>query len=357
MDVVAIELIKQLQKIDRDNQYLLFAKDGDDKSWLTFSENLSTILVRGINYGDWEQISIPRAVKKYKPDLLHCTANTAPFRCSVPMVVTVHDVIYIEETNFGGSAYQDFGNLYRKVVVPRAIKNAQKIITVSEHEKDVIVRICKTDPDKIAVIHNGVSERFHKNFSADDVALFRTKYNLPEKFILFFGNTAPKKNTSGAIAAYLQYCSMADDPLPVVVADYPLSLVEKILQNFDRPELINNFHAPGYVPAMLVPLLYNAASLFLYPSLRESFGLPVLEAMACGVPVITSDIPALREVGGGAAIFVDPENPQEIAAQMNGVLSNANESSTIVQNGFERIKLFSWQKSAEKLKALYESIN
>lgn len=354
MDVVAMELIRQIQAIDTNNTYLLFAKDGEDKNWLTPSANLETVLVKGITYADWEQFSLPSAVKKHGPDLLHCTANTAPFSCTVPMVITVHDVIYIEETTFGGSAYQDFGNLYRKFVVPRAIKKAKRLITVSEYEKSVIADVCKTDPEKITVIYNGVSERFHTNFAKEELDSFRKKYNLPEKFIFFFGNTAPKKNTEGAIKAYVHYCSMVNDPVPMVVVDYPLSLVHNTLDEINRPELTQYFKAPGYIPSLEMPLLYNCASLFLYPSLRESFGLPVLEAMACGVPVIASDIPAIREVAEEAAMFVDPAQPIAIGEQIDYMLNNNSE--WMVEKGLERVKHFNWRTAAQQLIELYARV-
>jgi glycosyltransferase involved in cell wall biosynthesis len=356
MDVVAMEQIRQLQRMDSKNEYLLFAKDGEDKTWLTESRNLKTVLVQGVSYADWEQLSLPLAVKKYRPDLLHCTANTAPYSCSVPLIVTVHDVIYIEETSFGGSAYQDFGNLYRRFVVPHAIKAAKKVITVSQSEKDVIARVCKTDPDKIEVIYNGVSERFQNKYSKEDVEKFRTRYQLPERFILFFGNTAPKKNTTGCIHAYIEYCSAVNDPLPVVIGDYPQSSILKILNKVNRPELIRHFHAPGYISPLEMPLLYNCSTLFLYPSFRESFGLPVLEAMASGVPVITSDIPPIREIAGDAAIFVNPQKPAEIAQQIELLLKNPDRVETLIHSGLQRVQSFTWESSAKNLLKIYESL-
>ena len=175
-----------MQRIDAKNEYLLFAKDGEDKSWLTASGNLETVLVKGISYADWEQISLPAAVKKYHPDILHCTANTAPYACSVPLVVTVHDVIYLEKTTFGGSAYQDFGNLYRRLVVPHAIKNAKKIITVSQYEKEVIARVCNTDPEKIEVVYNGVSERFHNTYAKEDIEQIQEEISITRRVYFLF---------------------------------------------------------------------------------------------------------------------------------------------------------------------------
>jgi glycosyltransferase involved in cell wall biosynthesis len=356
MDVVGLELIRQLQQLDKKNQYLLFAREGEDHECVTETANFKTVLLKGVTYGGWEQLSLPAAVKKHQPDILHCTANTAPYRVNVPMVVTIHDVIYLEETSFEGSVYQNFGNIYRKLIVPHAIKNAKKIITVSEYEKTVIADVCKTDPEKIAVIHNGVSERFHAKFTQNEIEYFRKQMQLPEQFILFLGNTAPKKNTAGAIKAYIYYCSIVNDPLPLVITDYPRSMVLALLSKINRSDLINYIVTPGYVPTAQMPLLYNCSSIFLYPSLRESFGLPLLEAMSCGIPVITSNIPSIREVAGDAAIFIDPEKPEQIAEAINTLMNDHTHKDLLMQKGFVRTSLFTWENAAKKLIKLYESI-
>ena len=353
MDVVALELIRQIQQLDQKNEYILFAMNGEDRNCISDTANFKTIMLNGVTYAGWEQISLPAAVKKYKPQLLHCTGNTAPYSCAVPMIVTVHDVIYLEEVNFEGSAYQNVGNLYRKMVVPHAIRKAEKIVTVSEYEKNVIIDVCKTDPEKIVVIHNGVSERFNRNIDIQHLQELKTKYNLPENFILFLGNTAPKKNTAGVIKAYVHYCSMNDAPVPLVITDFSRSSVLSILEGLNRLELAGKIITPGYIPSVEMPVMYNCCTLFLYLSLRESFGLPVLEAMGCGVPVLTSDIPAIREVAGDAAVLVDPENADVIAERISFLLNAEPEQKKLVQKGIERVKLFSWRRSAEKLIQLY----
>jgi len=355
MDVVALELIREIQQLDHKNEYVLFAKQGPDRNCITDTVNFKTVILNGVTYAGWEQVSLPSAVKKFAPDVLHCTANTAPYSCAAPMIVTVHDVIYLEEINFEGSAYQNFGNLYRKLVVPHAIKKAEKIVTVSEYEKTVIANVCKIDPEKIVVIHNAVSERFNRNIKSERLQQFRQRYQLPQQFMLFFGNTAPKKNTAGVVKAYVHYCSMTAAPMPLVITDYSRSSVLTMLEDSDRADLANLIFTPGYIPSSDMPLMYNCSSLFLYPSLRESFGLPVLEGMACGVPVITSEIPAIREVGGDAASFVDPENTEAIAERISSLLADQEQQELLIQMGIERAKLFSWRRSAQKLIELYKS--
>ena len=149
---------------------------------------------------------------------------------------------------------------------------------------------------KVSVIHNGVDERFNSRYSKEQIESFRNHYSLPDRYILFLGNTAPKKNTTNVLSAYARYREQSPDGLPLVVTDYDRLLVDKYLARINKASIRNSVVLPGYIPSAEMPLLYAGSSLFLYPSLRESFGLPILEAMACGVPVITSDAAAMPEV-------------------------------------------------------------
>jgi glycosyltransferase involved in cell wall biosynthesis len=343
MDVVALELIKQLQQLDKKNEYLILAAKGPDSNCISDADNFSKQIIGGLTYADWEQISLPRFLKKIKPDLIHCTANTAPLFCPAPLILTLHDIIFLEETNFKGSAYQNFGNVYRRYVGPRVIRNARKIITVSEYEKQVIIEKCKDARGKVEVIYNAVNKRFNTAYTAEQIDNFRVKYKLPSSFILLLGNTAPKKNTVCAIKAYEHYCKISSDPLPLVLVDYKQQALNK------------NIIYPGYVPAAEMPLLYNAASVFLYPSLRESFGMPILEAMACGIPVITSNTSAIPEVAGDAAIFIDPSNYVEIAEKLQQLILSAELINSLQQKGLTRASHFNWESSAKQLLAIYNN--
>lgn len=344
MDVVALELIRQLQRLDTANEYVLFAANGPDKNCLNVTERFSVEVLTGLGYAGWEQFSLPSALKGLRPDFVHCTANTAPLKSPVPLVLTLHDIIYLEETSFKGSFYQNFGNLYRRFIVPRVIKKARKIITVSEYEKNIILEECKDARGKTEVVYNAVSERFNNKYAAAQIASFRKGYHLPENFILLLGNTAPKKNTAGAIKAYEHYCRITKDPLPLVVTDYTEKHTDE------------NILFPGYIPSGEMPLLYNCASLFLYPSLRESFGLPVLEAMACGVAVITSNTSAIPEIADSAAELIDPYNYVQLGEAIAKLLSDQSLINAYQQKGLARASQFSWESSARRLMQLYSEI-
>ena len=356
MDVVAIELIKSLQEIDLKNEYVVFCRDGVNDNTIQGSANFQVEKFSSISYVDWEQLKLPNEVRKKKLDVLHCTANTAPLVSSVPVVLTLHDIIYLESIDFKGTAYQNLGNLYRRFVVPRIVKKASLILTVSQFEKNNIVKKLNLPQEKVKVLYNGVSHRFHTNFTDKQRQDFRHKYNLPPEYIMFLGNTAPKKNTSNVIKAYVDLCRERKQTIPLVLLDYRKELVEKMLEELMQPDLIDYFIFPGYVPHQEIPLMYHAASLFLYPSLRESFGLPILEAMACGVPVVTSDTSSMPEIAGDAAVLVNPYEYTSIRKGIESLLDDKNLQLCCKEKGLERVKLFTWKASAEKLVSLYESL-
>jgi glycosyltransferase involved in cell wall biosynthesis len=354
MDVVAIELIKNLQELDKVNRYTIFGRTGVNDVLPNVS-NYQIDTFSALTYADWEQIGLRRKIRSQKVDLLHCTANTAPLSVAVPFVVTIHDIIYLEQVDFKGSAYQNLGNLYRRFIVPRIAKKATLVLTVSEFERENIIKKLRLPAGKVKVLYNGVAPQFNNQYSRDTVEEFRRKYNLPSDFIMFLGNTAPKKNTLNVIKAYVEYCRASKETIPMVLLDYKKEFVTKILDELGQPALLSQFVFPGYVPYSEIALMYNAASLFLYPSLRESFGLPILEAMACGVPVITSNTSSMPEVAGDAAEIIDPFNFKDLAGGICKLIGDQNMRSEYSRRGLERAKRFTWRKSAEQLLSIYES--
>ena len=355
MDVVAIELIRNLQIIDNKNCYTIFGRTGTNDVFQEKS-NFHFQTFSALSYADWEQIGLARKLRKEKPDLLHCTANTAPLSAKVPLIVTVHDIIYLEQLDFKGTAYQNLGNLYRRFIVPKIIKKAALILTVSEFEKENIMERLSLPANKIQVLYNGVGSQFNNTYSFSEVEAFRQQYGLPSEFIMFLGNTAPKKNTLNVIKAYVNFCLKNKNAIAMVLLDYKKELVVKILEDLKQPALISKFVFPGYIPYKCIPLMYNAATLFLYPSLRESFGLPILEAMACGVPVITSNTSSMPEVAGDAAELVDPFKFEDISNAIANLIESKALRERNIEKGLARSRQFTWRASAEKLLNIYQSI-
>ena len=353
MDFVARETIRCLQRLDTENEYFVFVGDGPDRC-LEETPNVHIVTLRCPSYPLWEQWALPRAVARVKPDLLHCTSNTAPVWGSTPLVVTLHDIIFLEkQAGRNSSLYQSLGRQYRRLVVPRILPECRRIITVSQFECDRIRTALGLDPERIMAIHNGYNPRFRP---MDDTAEVTKRYLPDAEYLFFLGNTDPKKNTPGTLRAYAEYVRRSEHPLPLLVADLTVQAAESILQQIGQPELTERLRLPGYIPNGDLPAVYNGASAFLYTSLRESFGIPLLEAMACGTPVVTSNTSAIPEIAGPGAILVDPTSPQAIAdALLRLETDDACRAETIAY-GLERVKLFSWEQTARKLLALYREL-
>lgn len=355
MEVVALELIRELQTIDSKHEYTIFVKKDVDRC-IEESDYVRVHQLASLPYPIWEQMLLPKTIRNVQLDILHATCNTASLLPSIPLVLTLHDIIYLEKLDMAGTWYQNFGNLYRRWVVPSAVRKAKAIITVSEFEKKVMLDRLQIPEDKIKVIHNAVNSRFNNRYLEDEVERFRKSLGLPDKFTLFLGNTAPKKNTRNTIDAYTKYIVNATAPLPMVVLDYPSEMVLEQLQQSGYPTLVDHFIFPGYIPPDQMPLMYNSATLFMYPSLRESFGLPILEAMACGIPVITSNTSSMPEVAGHAATLIDPLNVTDMAGAIEQVLNNEEQRAGMIIKGLKRAEAFTWRNAAVKLLNIYESL-
>src|SRR5260221_11936466 len=239
MEIVALEVIRQLQKMDLTNQYIVFAKDDADEKCIEETPNFSIQKIPSSPYPYWEQVQLPKFVKKSKVDILHSTANTAPLFCKPKLLITIHDVIYMESVNFSGSSYQNFGNLYRRFIVPRVAKKAALIITVSEYEKKVIAEKLGLAENKIRVVYNAVNPQFRQINDEDVLTKFRIKYKLPDEFILHFANTAPKKNTIGVLKAFKKYIDSTINPLPLVLTDCKREYIYDMLKGIDASDVIN----------------------------------------------------------------------------------------------------------------------
>lgn len=351
MDFVALEAIRQLQKIDRENEYFIFVAPGPDRC-LEESDNLRIVEVKCPTYPLWEQVALPAALRKVKPDLLHCTSNTAPIRCSVPLILTLHDIIFLEKRqDTNKSTYQNLGRVYRRFVVPRILPKCEKIITVSQFECDRIQKALGLPAGRIVAVHNGFGRHFHPVENYRDTV---RKYLPDERYLFFLGNTDPKKNTPGTLKAYALYASQTTAPAPLLVADLRGEVVDGILREqsieFIRPLL----RLAGYIPNTDLPAIYTGAEAFLYTSFRESFGIPLLESMACGTPVITSDASAIPEIAGPGAILVDPYDPAQIAGKIRKLECDPQYRRDQVAYGLERVKAFSWEQTARGLLKIYK---
>ena len=353
MDFVVLEYIRALQQIDKVNLYYIFAAPGEDEV-LTDSDNFKIIKVGMPLYPLWEQIALPLAVKRVNPDILHCTSNTAPLILKTPLILTIHDVIYLEKRNSTNkSIYQNLGWYYRKFIVPLVAAKAKKILTVSAFEMDRISSALNLSSDKVDFIYNSFSTHFYYREGHYKVT---SKYLSDREYLFFLGNTDPKKNTERVLMAYSKFIRKTGLKIPLLIADLDEKYVRDILVKLKISDIFPLLRMPGYIPNSDLPYIYSGATLFLYVSLRESFGIPQLEAMACETPVITSNTSAMPEIAGDAAVYADPFNIDSIESAINEVITNNELQKAMKEKGLNRTKEFSWVKSSEKLLNIYNDI-
>ena len=353
MDYVVLEEIKELQKSDVRNEYFVFVAPGEDRC-LKDSKNVHIIEIGNNFYPLWEQFSLPRAVNQLNLDMLHCTSNTAPIRCKVPLILTLHDIIFLEPRDKSNkSFYQDMGWRYRRFVVPRILKKCKRIITVSDFEFNNIITKLQIPEEKMVMIYNGYNEWFKP---VEDTELIYQQYIEEPGYFFFLGNTDPKKNTERTLIAYSHYLEKSDVKRKLLMADLDHSFMNDIIERNHIENIKDYMVIPGYIKNADLPFIYNNAFAFLYTSLRESFGIPLLEAMACGTPVITSNTSSMPEIGGPEVLMVNPQHAEEITEKM--LLLEKDE--TIYQKqkeiGIRRAQQFSWKYTAEQLLMVYEDV-
>lgn len=357
MDIVVLELIRSLQSIDNHNEYYIFIKSDEDSACLCETHNFHIVLIPACNYVIWEQLLLPYYANKYDVDILHCTSNTAPLFLSMPLILTLHDVIFMEKTKEKNTSsnYQKYGNLYRKWLVPKIISKCKKVITISEVEKANIIKTLRLKQESVTVVHNGVSKRFGIKPNPIEIQKVKENLGLTADYFLFLGNVEPRKNVKNTIIAFVTFAEK-NPTIKLVITGLSPSFVEKILAVINKKEYGSQFVITDFVDDATLMALYAEAKVFLYPSLREGFGLPILEAMAFGVPVVTSNISAMPEVAGDAAFLVNPYSMAEITEAMTIAYQNESLRSKKILLGYDRPNVFTWTKTAVKVLEIYESV-
>lgn len=354
MDFVALEVIRRLQKLDHENEYFIMVSPGEDHC-LEESTNMHIVEVKCPTYPLWEQVALPLALRRIKPDILHCTSNTAPIFCNVPLVLTLHDIIFLEpRAATNRSLYQTMGWYYRRLVVPRILPKCRKIITVSNFECQRIREALALDPSRITAIYNGFNSHFKPVKEYTEI----TKKYLPQEHYLFFlGNTDPKKNTLRTLRAYSFYLEKSEKKLPLLIADLHQGDIDVLLKEGNIEYIREKIIPSGYILNSDLPAIYSGAQTFIYTSLRESFGIPILESMACGTPIVTSNTSAMPEIAGSGAMLAEPTDENSIAGMILALECDKQLHQQQSEYGLERVKAFSWEQTAEKVLEIYQQLD
>jgi glycosyltransferase involved in cell wall biosynthesis len=326
-------------------QLLLDAPDAEGV--LPLSPCFEEVILTAPNSRLWTLWALPQWAKQGKPDLIHLHYLAPPF-LPCPFVTTIHDIVFRARP-------RTFPPLHRTIMnvgMPATARRAAKIITVSEFSKDEIVRYLRVPASRIAVTYNAVDERYLKPISADQIQGARQKYHIGDApYVLSVGVQHPRKNVARLIAAFEQLKTKHPDwPHQLVIAGKIGWGDNSKLKNQDSKLFI------GYVADEDLPALYAGAACFAYPSLYEGFGVPIVEAMSCGAPVLTSDRGAMKEVAGGAAQEVNPYEMSSIQSGLEAVLSDANYAAQLRQRGHKRAAEFTVERLAEQTLRVYEQV-
>ncbi len=361
MDVVALELIQRIKKINTPFDVVLLVKNDGDEC-IQSENNLFVQKIKNAFYPIWEQRILPKFIRKHSHSWLHCTGNTAPIWGKNPLLLTVHDLIFLEENYLfkknGGSLYQRFGNFYRRLIVPIAARRAKHIITVSEFQRQLIMKKLKISADKISVVYNGADERFFMQYDEPTIQTVKHKYGLDNApYIFFMANTEPRKNTDGVIKAFAFFCNQYPEySHKLVIKGLTDEQLEKKIATCGALAVADRIHRVGYIDYNDLPVIYQGASMLWFPSFSEGFGLPIVEAMAGGTPVITSNVSVMPEIGGDAALYINPDNYKEIAVQTASLLKNTTLKNDLIERGKKRALNFTWGNSVKNLLQIYEKM-
>ena len=297
----------------------------------------------------WEQLIQPVQLLRARVDLLHSMAFVQPVVLPCPGVVTIYDLsffLFPESFESGRRMYLKWGTAY-------SARQARRVVAISESTKRDIVRLLGVPDGKVDVVACGVDEDFRPVEESRVLDELRKKRNLPPQMLLFVGTIEPRKNLVTLLEAYSVLKARVDPP-PLVIVGPKGWRNEEVLARAEKLQLVDDVLFPGYIPRDELPLWYNAAEVFVYPSLYEGFGLPPLEAMACGTPVVVSDTSALPEVVGDAGLLVEPSDAEGMALAMQRALTDRDLRRTLRKNGLERARRYTWRRAAQDTVKVYD---
>jgi glycosyltransferase involved in cell wall biosynthesis len=350
-----IHLVRALVALDSGDEFVIFAQqggaslinipDGNGVEWIILPDRNPGIRLI------WEQISFPKLVQRSGVDLLHSLHYTRPVWLPCKSVVTYHDMTFF--------LYPHLHARSKRVFFPMAIRasarQADALIAVSESTRQDAIRILGIPPQKITTAQLGVDPSFTPISDIEQKRRIAEKYHLPKKFILYVGLVEPRKNLPKLISAYKKSVDNGIEHKLVVVGRYGW-MYEEVFRQIEALNLKDNVFLAGYISQEDLPMVYNLASLFVYPTLYEGFGLPSLEAMACGLPVISTNVSSLPEIIGDAGVLVPPDDVDSLYQAIQKVLKDEKLSEDLIQKGLEQAAKFTWERTARSTLQVYRQV-
>lgn len=350
------ELMTALLALDSENEYVAFYNRPSDARVDPPLDRLPHITT-DLATKPWRMtallshfVRVPQDRMFPEIDLFHATDHLLPRLARVRSVFTLHDLVF----RFYPHTHKALNRWFLTLMMPRFLKAADAVIAVSEHSKRDAIQIYGIDEAKITVIYEGVHARFRRE-SADSMAAVRHRYGLPERYILSVGTIEPRKNLTSLLEAYHNLKKGRSESGLVIVGKKGW-LYADFFRRLHELGLEDEVLFPGFVPDDDLPAFYSAADLFVFPSLYEGFGLPVLEALACGTPVVASNTASLPEVAGEAALLVDPSSVEALVRAMLDVLNSSELRDDLRARGPIQAAKFTWQRAARETLAVYMSL-
>jgi len=345
-------LLTHLGALDRHNRYTIYTTRGLNSTALSLPPNfvvrpsrLPTINPR-VRI-PWEQLLAPLLLRLGRADVYHGVLNVVPLLCPVPSVVTIHDL----SAFLFPQTFRRVNRVYTQWAIRVACRRATRILAVSEATKSELVRWLGVAPERVVVTYDACEERFAPS-DPTAIEAFRRRAGLPERFILFVSTLEPRKNVPTLLDAYARIAASTDAPL--IIGGSKGWLYEPIFAKVEALGLSDRVRFVGFIDGADLPLWYAAATVFTLPSLYEGFGMPLLEAMACGTPVVTTTSSSLPEVVGDAGLTVSPTDADALGAALLRALTDADLRAEMRERGLRQARRFSWRATAEQTLATYQ---
>jgi glycosyltransferase involved in cell wall biosynthesis len=356
-----IELIRYLERLDGADEFVIFAQPhGRELIGVPARPGFEWVLTSERSPAQrlvWEQAAFPRLVARARLHLLHSPHYTRPLSLPCASVVTFHDMTFF--------LFPHLHTLSKRLYFPQAIRlsarKANALIADSESTRQDAIRLLGISPERIYTVPLGVSPAFHPVLDAQQFQVVRQRYSLPERFILYVGLVEPRKNLPMLLHAYQRlqeqfHIQAAGDTPPLVIVGRFGWNVEHVFELVDALKIKEKVHFSGYIPAEDLPIVYNLAEVFVYPSLYEGFGLPPLEAMACGTPVITTAVSSMPEHVGEAGLLIPPQDEGALSQALVRILQDPELSRQLSKKGPERAAQFSWNRTAQETLNVYRRV-
>ena len=346
-------ILVELSRLDRDTEYVVLCRPDDVDAGDVLGRNFRMVPETAATYSVAEQFKIPLSLAREGVRLVHEPHYVLPPLLRCRSVVTIHDCIHLMFPEYLPNRLAYY---YAKGSMWTASRKSDRILTVSEASKKDILRFFNVAPEKVEVIYNAIDERFLAPANPERMELVRQRYQLDHPFVLYVGNIKPHKNIERLIDAFGRARTQGPDNLKLIIIGDEISKYPALRQSVHRHKLDKHVRFLGFQPMETLAAFYRLARAFVFPSLYEGFGLPPLEAMACGTPVVTSNVSSLPEIAGGAALLVDPYDEEAIANAIVRAVTDETLRAELIEKGVQRAHTFSWTHSVKKIHDIYMQV-